>query len=284
MPLAPVLDTYPRLRDHAREHGLPFERVLEQYAHERLLARLVATAWGEDLVLRGASAMAARLGAPHRRSGRLECLHIGEGGPDRALAAFREVAGHAQDDLFLDPATLRGKVLDPDGPCPRLRIKQFAYLTKAEIPIRVEVTFTDAVVPDPELLELPKPLGLSPVRVPVVRFETVAAKCLFEIVVRNRLTRRMADYFDLWTAMQVDPLEELEEAVRATFEACGTPVPAEVPDGLSDGCAASEHARRQWDAFLARGEVGAQVDLGVVVEEIRERVLPVFEDAARYAG
>ena len=282
MPQATVLDTRLRLREHAHEQGLLFDRVLGQYARERLLARLAATAWGEDLVIRGATALAARLGIPHRRVERLELVHMGGSDPDRAMTAFRRVAGLAEDDLLLDPETLRGELLDPDGPCSRLRIKLFAYLAKAAIPVQMEVTFADAVVPEPELVELPVLPDTRPLTMPVVGFATIAAESLVEIVTRPRRTRRMADYFDLWLATQVDPLEGLEEAVRATFEARGVEVPTGIPDGLSEGFVASEHAQRQWDAFVARGEVGAQVELEAVVGEIRERALVVFGWAAEH--
>ena len=284
MTLDSALDTRLRLLAHAGCQGLLFERVLRQYARERLLARLTATAWGEDLVIRGATAIAARLGVPHSRIDRLDLLHLGKSDPDRAMAAFRRVAGLAEDDLLLDPATLRGEPRDPDGPCPRLRVKLFAYLAKAAIPLQVEVTFADAVVPEPELVELPVLPDTRPLTMPVVGFETIAAESLVEIVTRPRVSRRMTDYFDLWMCTQVDPLEGLDEAIAATFEARGVEVPVGIPDGLSEEYAASKHARGMWDAFMARGEIGAQVDLEAVVEEIRERVGAVFEDAPRQGG
>ena len=278
MPLNTALDTRQRLRSIAQERGVLFERILEEYARECLLARLIATAWGEDLAIRGATAIAARLGVPHRRIGRLELVHMGGSDPDRAMAVFREVSGTAADDLFLDPETIRGELLDPDGPCPRLRVKLFGYLEKAAIPLKVEVTFADAVVPEPELVELPALLDSPPVTMPVVRFETIAAECLVEIVTRPRVSRRMTDYFDLWMAMQVDPLEGLEEAVTAAFDAREVQAPVGVPDGLSEGYAASEHALRQWDAFTSQGELEADVDLEAIAGEIRERTGSQFED------
>ena len=284
MTQATDLDTRLRLREHARDQGLLFERVLEQYARERLLARLTATAWGEDLALRGAAAISARLGVPHRHIGRLELLHTVRGDPDRAMATFQAVAGLAEDDLLLDTATLRGEMLDSEGPLPRVRIKLFASLAKAEIPLQLEVTFADAVVPEPELVELPVLPNTRPLTMPVAGFESIAAESLFEIATRSRRIRRMTDLFDLWMTVQVDPLDRLEEAVRMAFDARGVQVPLEVPDGLSAEYAASEHALRLWDGFMARGGVEAQVELEAVVGEIRDRVGPVFEAAGRRGG
>ena len=275
---AAALGARTHLRSIARERGVLFERLLEQYARECLLARLTATAWGEDLVLRGASAIAARLGVPHRRIDRLELLHLGKSDPDRAMAVFREVSGTAADDLFLDPATLRGELREPDGPFPRLRVKLFAYLEKAAIPLKVEVSFADAVVPEPELVELPVLPDTRPLTMPVVQFETIAAECLVEIVGRNRRKRRMTDLFDAWMTLQVDPLEGLEEAVTAAFEARGVEVPVGIPDGLSEGYATSEHAWRQWDVFTSQGGLEADVDLEAIAGEIRERTGSQFED------
>ena len=284
MPMNDALDTRHRLRELAHERGVLFERVLEEYTRERLLARLRATMWGRELVVCGACAIAARLGVPHRRIDRLELLPMGGGDPDRAMAAFRVVSGYGQGSLTFDPESLRARLVDPGGPVPELRVKQFAYLMKAQIPVEVAVSFVDSVVPAPEVLALPALLDFAPVEMRVVRFETIAAECLFEIVSRPRRTRRMADFFDAWMCAQVDPLEGLEAAVRAAFGARGGGVPAGVPDGLSEGYTGSEHALRLWDAFMARGGVEAQVGLEAVVEEIRERVGPVFEDTGQSAS
>ena len=279
-----ALDTRHRLRELAHERGVLFERVLEEYTRERLLARLRATMWGRELVVCGACAIAARLGVPHRRIDRLELLPMGGGDPDRAMAAFRVVSGYGQGSLTFDPESLRARLVDPGGPVPELRVKQFAYLMKAQIPVEVAVAFVDSVVPAPEVLALPAILDFKPVEMPTVQFETVAAESLFEIVSRPRVSRRMTDYFDLWMATQVDPLEGLEEAVRAAFETRGVEVPVGTPDRLTEGYMGSEHALRLWDAFMARGEVEAQVDLERVVEEIGERVGPVFEGATTRGG
>ena len=277
MSQAAALETRTRLRSIAHERGALFERVLHQFAHERLLARLRATLWGRELVLRGAAAIAARLGVPHRRIRRLELANVGSDNSDRAVGAFRAVSGYGQGALTYEPDSFHARLVTPASPVQELRIRQFATLVKARIPVEVSVSFIDSVVPAPEVLALPTLLDFNPVEMRVVQFETIAAECLVEIVTRPRVRRRMTDYFDLWMCMQVDPLEGLEEAVRVAFEARRGEVPVGIPDGLSDGYAASEHARGVWDVFMARGEVEAQVKLEAVVEEIRERVRPTFE-------
>ena len=275
---ASALATRQRLRAHADQSDLLFERVLEQYARERLLGRLTGIPLAEGLVARGGTAIAARLGVPHRLVRRLDLLHTGEGSQDRAMAALREATGTEGDDLFLDPATLRATLLDPDRPNSRIRVKLFAYLAGAEIPLQLEISFAASVAPDPELVDLPVLPDTPPLRLPVARFETIAAECLREITARPRVSRRMTDYFDLWMCLQVDPLEGLEDAVRAAFEARADDVPAAVPDGLSERFAASEHARRQWDVFTSQGGLEADVDLEAIAGEIRERTGSQFED------
>jgi len=199
------------------------------------------------------------------------------------MAVFRAVTGSARDHLLFDSATLRGRLLDPSRPVPRLRIKQLARLVKATIPVEVEVTFgepgTAGLLPDlvPELTDLPTLADAPTAALPVARFETIAAECLVEIVKRPRVSRRMADYFDLWMCMQVDPLDALEEAVRASFAARGVEMPDEGLDGLWDEYAASEHAKGLWASFVERGEPGAAFELEEVVEEIRKRVASMLE-------
>ncbi|EGJ09132.1 hypothetical protein RBXJA2T_02327 [Rubrivivax benzoatilyticus JA2 = ATCC BAA-35] len=101
--------------------------------------------------------------------------------------------------------------------------------------------------------------------------EKLHAICLLGLV-----NSRMKDYFDLDLLLQAGEIEpaELRRAVAATFQRRLTPLPTELPTGLSEAFAADAGKRTQWAAFLRKNKLPAR-DLADVVGRIRERAAEI---------
>lgn len=71
------------------------------------------------------------------------------------------------------------------------------------------------------------------------------------------LNGRMKDYYDLWAIPRNLEIasEDLDVAIRATFERCGTPIPTERPPGLSAEMMEDETKQRHWRAYAASVEL-----------------------------
>jgi hypothetical protein len=69
----------------------------------------------------------------------------------------------------------------------------------------------------------------------------------------------MKDYYDLWAIPRaIDiPADDLDAAIRATFERRRTPIPKERPPGLSVEMFGDEGKQRQWRAYAASLELDA---------------------------
>jgi hypothetical protein len=86
---------------------------------------------------------------------------------------------------------------------------------------------------------------------------------------------RMKDYYDLWVLPQVIPIaaDDLDAAIRATFERRRTVVPRDRPPGLSGELIDDETKQRQWRAYAESIELES-VSLSEVVEAIWALVEP----------
>jgi hypothetical protein len=110
--------------------------------------------------------------------------------------------------------------------------------------------------------------------------ESVVAEKLEAIVNLGMANSRMKDYFDLWfiaTTYQDDPAI-LARAIRRTFQQRGQPMPASLPDGLSDEFVRDAAKQSQWSAFI-RKAIGSSVTLEEVVGVIRDFAMPLFRSA-----
>jgi hypothetical protein len=95
----------------------------------------------------------------------------------------------------------------------------------------------------------------------------------------------MKDFYDLWVLSRDFDFDgaQLGQAVRATFNRRGTPLPAVLPVALGEEFVGDPEKQRLWSAFVSRGQLrDAGVDLGRVVAGVRDFVWPVL--AALAAG
>lgn len=104
---------------------------------------------------------------------------------------------------------------------------------------------------------------------------TVIAEKFQAMVALGVLNGRMKDYYDPWAIPRAIDIsaDDLDAAIRATFERRRTPLPTERPPGLSVEMFGDEGKQRQWRAYAASLELDA-VSLESIIERIWESVSP----------
>ena len=101
------------------------------------------------------------------------------------------------------------------------------------------------------------------------------------LVVLGMANSRMKDYFDLFNLIGEAQMHAgtLASAIAATFARRGTPIPADLPLGLTETFALDALKQGQWHAFLSRNRLQAP-GLEEVVKEIARTVGPLWSGAA----
>ena len=180
--------------------------------------------------------------------------------------------GVAFDVASIDAAPIRG-----DDEYPGVRVRTGATIAGARLPIQIDVGFGDVITPEEIEIEYPTLLDAP---APILRAyppETVVAEKTEAIVSLGIANSRMKDYYDLWMIARTFAFEgdTLADAIRRTFEQRRTPLPEQVPVGLSDNFALEREA--QWQAFLARDRLAAAPDpLVQVINDLRTFLQPVL--------
>jgi hypothetical protein len=188
---------------------------------------------------------------------------------------FQEICGQACDDgMEYDQASVRAVEIRKDANYEGVRITLLGKLDGARCAIQIDVGYGDAVTPGadnvlfPVVLEdMPRPaLRAYPVY-------TVVAEKYEAMVSLSIANTRMKDYFDLWILALHATIDRtiLGQAIHATFERRGTPVPVDTPLGLSAVFGADPTKRQQWKAFLSKNKLDAP-DLGEVVVVLQRLV------------
>jgi hypothetical protein len=105
--------------------------------------------------------------------------------------------------------------------------------------------------------------------------EAVIAEKFQALVALGAANGRMKDYYDLWAIPKSVPIasQQLDAAIRATFERRQTVIPRNRPSGLSSDFFKDDIKQRQWRAY-AQSIAVTDLALEEVVEAIWALVGP----------
>ena len=263
-----------RLKQHADSTQEDFNLVLTRYGIERLLYRLATSEHSTQFVLKGALLFALWYGIPHRPTRDADLLGFGPDDPHVLASVFQSLCSIEVDDgVQFNAASVRVGTIRKEARYGGVRVDLQATLDNARIALQVDVGFGDAVTPSPPTMTYPSLLADVPTaQLRVYPKATVVAEKLHAICILGITNSRMKDFYDLDLLLQDREVDdgELRRAVAATFDRRLSPLPAELPTGLSDAFAADSGKRAQWVAFLRKNRLDA-LDLQTVVRRIRDR-------------
>jgi hypothetical protein len=266
-----------RLLNQARAEGRLFNELLQYYALDRFLYRLGRSDCASRFVLKGALLLAVWHAPITRPTRDIDLL----GETDNALAAI--VA--AMQDICRQPAPGDGLVYDDQAVTALqiaegarytgVRVRFWAYLGKARIPMQIDVGFGDALIPGPQMVALPAPLGLPRAVLLGYTAESVVAEKLQIMAALGEINSRLKDYYDLWLLATHHTFEgsHLAQAIQATFTRRETRLTWPLA-GLQDSFA-NEAREAQWSGFRHRLRLAEPATLRQAIEAIRPFVGPV---------
>jgi predicted nucleotidyltransferase component of viral defense system len=265
-----------RLQNLAKARGEDLDLVLTRYAIERFLYRLSLVPARENYLLKGALLFDLWFDVPHRPTRDADFLGFGPADTDALKTTIREICAVVVDDgMKYDAESITIDEIREDVRYGGLRVKLGSALGNARSLVQLDVGYGDAVTPGPEEALYPTLLDdQPPPRLRVYPRASVAAEKLEAIVSLGMINTRMKDYFDLRALAREGALdaEQLADAIAATFRRRQTPLPADVPLGLSDEFARDAAKRAQWKGFLGKNRLDAPA-LEDVVAEVRGFVM-----------
>ena len=267
-----------RLLNRARQEQVTFDAVLNRFGRERLLYRIGISEYRDQFLLKGAMLFALWYDMPHRPTRDIDLLGFGPGELFVLERVFREITQQPVDDGLRFSETVQSEEIRKEANYAGARVTLVATLEKARIPLQVDVGFGDLVTPAAEQIDYPVLLeDLNSPSLGAYPMYTVVAEKLQAIVSLGMVNSRLKDYFDLQVLLEREELDELvlAEAVRLTFAVRSTPLPQQMPLGLSGEFAEDQDKQGQWRAFLQRNELD-DVPLPQVVAQLREWLMPVL--------
>jgi predicted nucleotidyltransferase component of viral defense system len=261
-----------RLLQLAKNRGEDFQLVLTRYGNERLLYRLAQSRHAASFVLKGATLFMLWTDKPHRATRDIDLLGFGDPSVDRIRAIMTDLISLdvAEDGVTFDPSTLEVGPIREGQDYGGVRSVINAQISGARVRLQVDVGFGDVITPGAIDVEFPPILEFPAPRLRAYPRETVVAEKLEALVQLGLANSRMKDFYDLIILSRIFEFdgELLMRAVRATFERRKTPLPTELPVGLTSEFATDPTKVTQWSAFLRKSGATDVADLPSAIDEI----------------
>jgi len=215
---------------------------------------------------------------PFRPTRDLDLLGYGASDAESIADAFKAICGPpAPDDGgSFDFDGLTAAPIREETEYGGVRVQTQAVLDGVLIPIQIDIGFRDVITPGPVEIMYPVLLDAPAPHLRAYPVATVVAEKFNAIVVLGIANSRLKDFCDLWLISRTFEFDgaEFSAAVLRTFKRRETPVPADVPTGLTRLYAEEWNAR--WKAFLNREHLNAAPDgLNQVFEDLRRFLVPL---------
>lgn len=268
-----------KLLNRARADGRPYQAVAQLYAMERFLFRLGASDVAERFILKGGLMTMTWAAEYARLTKDIDLLGRGASSVDDVVASMKRVL-HTEvsdDGVAYDSSSVSGARIMVDAVYVGVRVKCVGDIGGMVVRLQLDVGFGDAVVPPPQWIDYPQLLEAGRPRILGYPIEATLAEKLHAACYHGDTNTRLKDYYDLWTAHRLEATTpaSLAVAIRHTFDRRDSPVPRELPLGLSPSFGTRPDKQALWHAFLAR--TGARApSLPEVLDEIRPWAMAAF--------
>ncbi len=245
-----------RLLNLARERGTEFNLVLQRFVAERFLYRLSVSGQVDEFTLKGAALFLVWTGRELRPTRDIDLLRRGPSDHSPVRHAIEAICavGYPADGILFDPSSVRIEDILGAQEYGGVRVNLRARLGRADLPLRVDLGFGDAITPArieadyPTLLDFPAPrLWTYP------RETAIAEK--FDAMVRLGLANtRMKDFWDVAALARHFSFEgeTLRAAIADTFTRRQTPHTLEMPEPLRPAFYSEAARVALWEAFQTR--------------------------------
>lgn len=261
-----------KIRNIAKDKGLPAQVILQNYMFERLLVRLAASDYRDKFVLKGGMLVAAMVGLDNRATMDLDAtLKNLPLTPVAIQTALEAVCAIAVDDGVAFEVGAITPIRDDDiygGYQVSLTAKFDTMLT----PLTIDISTGDIITPDAvrfaftEIFDNEKSFELW-----AYNIETVLAEKVETILRRGVFNTRPRDFYDthiLATTKKLD-LTIFRQALTATAEHRGTTGKIADVDGILHTIAESPELKTMWEKYRRAFGYARQIQYGDIVQTLQ---------------
>ena len=266
---------YLDLQREARRMGRPTDELIQLYALECFLDRLVHSEFAEKFVLKGGVLLAALEARRPTRDIDLAARAL-ENSVDEVLGVVRKVAGILLDDgLEFDSGGATAGLIREEDSYNGVRVTLGGQLSRAMIRLHVDVNVGDPIWPEPQQVVFPRLLD-GKLLIRGYPLEMVLAEKIITAIARGSANTRWRDFVDIYVLARRHAVQPV--TLRASL-GCVAQYRRIVLVPLTSVFAGyAEFAQPRWLAWLRKNHLESAIptDFAVVLELVRAFADPVL--------
>lgn len=264
-----------KIRNIAKEKGLPAQVILQNYMFERLLIRLSASDYKDKFVLKGGMLVAAIVGLDNRATMDLDAtlknLPLTPEAIRAALEAVCAIPG--EDGITFDIGAI--SPIREDDLYGGYRVSLTARFDTILTPLTIDISTGDVITPHAvkfsfsEIFDADKSFELW-----TYNIETVLAEKVETILRRGVFNTRPRDFYDTYilaTTQKYDPAV-FQAALKATAEHRGTTEQIKNVESILRSIGESPELKAMWEKYRGQFEYAKEIRF-IDISETLQRVI-----------
>ncbi len=273
MKTANAMQLKARIKNRAREAKITPQAMMQNYLLERLLERLSKSKWRDNVVVKGGMLISSFVGVASRTTMDLDTTVRGfDLAHESAEAVFRQVAAVEVDDDWEFEFERTEDIREADD-YPGIRVHLKGNYAPMSVPLTVDVTTGDAIVPGPVEYAYPLLFDEGSITLMSYTVETVLAEKLETLVSRGVANTRPRDFYDVHMLGRLKAREckpaTLRRAVEATCARRGSDARMAQWEQVLDEVAGDRAMLAQWAKYVKKNPYAAGVELPQCCEDAK---------------
>ena len=214
---------FAHIQNQARASGQNVSELARLYTLEGMLARIVASDYADDFVLKGGVLLAAFALRRTTKDIDLEATRVTNDAQDVATRV-REIAAIGLDDgIEFDLDSIRAETIREGDDYQGIRVKLTGMIGRSENVIGLDISFGDPIWPAPQRIDLPRVLDndqSAPISILGYPLVMIVAEKVVTMIQRGEANTRWRDFADVIAIADRHSVNEAE--LRAALSAVAT--------------------------------------------------------------
>ncbi|WP_304426965.1 nucleotidyl transferase AbiEii/AbiGii toxin family protein [uncultured Adlercreutzia sp.] len=243
------------IKRRATEAGVSPQLMLQNYMLERLIDRISRSPWRDSIIVKGGMLIGSLIGVDRRSTKDLDTtIRNFSLSHRKAEEVFGGICDIEVDDDITFTFVRTEDICDTDE-YPGIRVFLKASYAPMSVPLKVDITTGDAIVPEAITYEYPFAFDEGSARILAYPLETIFAEKLETVLTRSTANTRPRDYYDIYELWHIRGNEcdiaLMREALTATCEKRGSLDLIQDYREILDSVKASNIMTRRWDSYTA---------------------------------
>lgn len=211
-----------RLRNQARDEGIPYQTCLQLFFQEEFLRRLSKSNFRENMILKGGMFIYTLTEFNSRPTRDMDfMIRWVSNDVENVREIMAQICSISTENDYIRLEVTGAEQITLEKKYPGVKTKMRGFIGNVRVPFSIDVGIDDVIVPEAAVRKIATRLeGFEQPEIYTYSLESTIAEKFDAIIDRMEATSRMKDFFDIYYLSNIFDFDGvvLSEAVRSTMQ------------------------------------------------------------------